>query len=120
MQPRELVDHAAQELKDVLPGIDLSGAQLATYRIDRAEGTTASGARPDDVCVLTEGGISRGVHTVWPTKLALVPRLIDRLKKYFPQDEPIEREYETEIAGWPRPRVAALPWETATQWFDVR
>jgi glycerol-3-phosphate dehydrogenase len=125
MDANELIAHAQNELESVLPGVRFSDVEWTTYRVDRAEGTTASGARPDDVCVLAES-TSRAddcfnILTVWPTKLALVPRLVDQVVMRL---SPIESHAE-DAAGpavpgdWPRPEVALPPWETATTWFPA-
>ncbi|HEX6985500.1 MAG TPA: FAD-dependent oxidoreductase [Planctomycetaceae bacterium] len=110
MSERALVSHAASELEAVLPGLDLRGAEWATYRVDRAEGLTAGGKRPDDVQISREGN----VLTCWPTKLALVPELAREVARAVePSDESVLFPGEA-VRDWPRPAVAAPPWETAT------
>lgn len=113
MDRDSLIHHGAAEILAVLPDLDLAGVEWATYRIDRAE--AASDARPDDVAVATE----RNVVVAWPTKLALVPRLAERILDHveLPAGPREASGTETGAPGrWPRPDVAQPPWETQTQW----
>ena len=109
MNERALVAHAAAELRSVLPGLSLAGTEWSTYRVDRAEGATAGGKRPDDIQATREGN----VLTCWPTKLALVPELARTVASQVePSDESVLFPGEA-VQNWPRPGVAAAPWETA-------
>jgi glycerol-3-phosphate dehydrogenase len=111
-----LIRRAYDELVTVLPGVDLSGCEWSTCRIDRAERAMPRGGRPDTATVLAEGN----VITAWPTKLALVPQLTRMIEASLPEasgfnavDCAIDRG---SFDGWPRPVVAQPPWETATDW----
>ena len=112
----ELTDHTARELRAAIPGLDLSGAEWATYRVDRAEADTG-GRRPDDAQVVDAGG---NLLACWPTKLALVPELTRRVVETVTgaDDFTVDRPHADLPADWPRPDVAAPPWETA-RWADV-
>ena len=108
-----LVERARTELLATLPGLELNGSAWSSYRIDRAEAANGRGVRPDDAAVFREGN----VVTAWPTKLALVPRLVDRVVELLGEssggdDAVSERAFH----GWPRPGVAAPPWEVDCQW----
>ena len=125
MDDQALIVHAQAELDAVLPGLDLTGVQWATCRVDRAEGTTASGARPDDVTALIErasGADDDNVLTVFPTKLALAPRLAEHVVPRIASGTPSSNhaEVRAQLSDWPRPEVALPPWETATQWYPAR
>lgn len=112
MTPAALLGHARQELEAIVPGLSLRGTEWATWRVDRAERSMPGGRRPDDVQLVVEGN----VITAWPTKLALAPRLADRLLEaiaFTPGDQP---EVPSE---WPRPAVALPPWETEAEWTSV-
>jgi hypothetical protein len=111
MERGPLIEHARRELASVLPGVDFTGTQWATYRIDRAEAATRRGHRPRDAVVLREGN----VITVWPTKLALVPRLAARVCELLgpAAGGPLELEA---LRVWPRPAVARPPWEQEEIW----
>ncbi|WP_166823494.1 FAD-dependent oxidoreductase [Thalassoroseus pseudoceratinae] len=105
---RELIASAQAELSVVLPKIDFSNVEWATYRVDRAEGRTSNGGRPETYQVDETGNIL----TAWPTKLVLAPQLateiLDRLQP--PSGQPSEAVSDQ----WPRPQVAKCPWELAT------
>ena len=113
MEPEQLLRHARRELQAVLPGIELAGCAWATQRIDRAEAATRTGLRPDDVSVRRVGPCI----VAWPTKLALAPRLAERVRGLL--DEPQVREGPPTPAD-ARPQVAAPPWETRERWYDDR
>ncbi len=114
LQEAELVERAASELQAVLPGLRLENLEAATYRVDRAEGMTANGLRPETVQILCDGN----VITAWPAKLALAPVLAEQIAKQIP-NEPRDVEYNS-LHDWPRPTVALPPWETATNWLPLQ
>lgn len=62
---------ARASLAECVPWADISRASFATFPIDRAEGRTAEGRRPDGPVVRAAGR----VMLAWPTKLALAPTL---------------------------------------------
>jgi glycine/D-amino acid oxidase-like deaminating enzyme len=118
MSRRELVDHVAKELAEVLPGLELEGLEVSTYRVDRAEAATPGGGRPETQSLQVEGN----TLTVFPTKLALAPVLalevaaaIGDLVARAPGG--MSRSLET--IDWPRPEVACPPWESATDWLPL-
>ncbi len=121
LAPHELLQHAAHELSAVLPGIDLSGVSGTTYRVDRAEGLTDDGKRPDGVQVLKEGN----VFTAWPTKLVLAPRLAAEIRNQLFSmmnhgeqfnDERRRSNGDLQLPDWPRPEIAVPPWEEHVEW----
>ena len=73
-----LILHARRELAAVIPGIDLSNTEWATYRVDRAEFRTPGRSRPDTFSLLHE----ENTLTAWPTKLALVPLLAENIAEH--------------------------------------
>lgn len=114
--PQQLIDRAARELHDVLPGFDVGDAQWGTYRVDRAEAQN-EGRRPEDATIRDEGN----VLTAWPTKLVLAPILAERLKQQ------VETMVTDRVADrtalptdWPRPDVALPPWEFEANWKSAR
>lgn len=111
MSSPELLVWARHELEAILPGVDFDGTAWATYRIDRAERATPGGQRPDDVQVLQE----ETLFTVWPTKLALAPRLADRLLPLLPASTRVAEA----PTGWPVPLVATPPWDQEAVWTDA-
>ncbi|MBN8643666.1 MAG: FAD-dependent oxidoreductase [Planctomycetes bacterium] len=109
--PEDLIAHAKRELAACLPGVDLSRAEWATYRADRAEMKAPGALRPDDATLLVEGP----VISAWPTKLALAPRLADlvteRAMSAIGSAAVDQRLPEWEAAG-----VGAEPWEDQHAW----
>ncbi|MCA9245394.1 MAG: hypothetical protein KDA32_15675, partial [Phycisphaerales bacterium] len=72
------------------------------------------GLRPDDAQVVGPSG--GNVLTVWPTKLALVPRLAELILAQLPEADPARRICGPIGADFPRPMVALAPWDAAEQW----
>ncbi|MCP4251550.1 MAG: FAD-dependent oxidoreductase [bacterium] len=112
MSADDLIRRARNELATVLPGVDLSGTEWAAYRVDRAEGITHGGARPAGPCVTRRGN----VVVAWPTKLVLVPRLAKLIVDQLDPPAAAGADQTTIPADWPRPEVAAPPWETSESW----
>lgn len=73
---------AKKELAELVPWLDLSEAQWATLRIDRAEPAQSSQARPDNAFLAEQGRLLVG----WPTKLALSPDFADRVEAALARD----------------------------------
>ncbi|MCC6320859.1 MAG: FAD-dependent oxidoreductase [Phycisphaerales bacterium] len=112
------------ELSRCVPWVDLSGTEWATLRVDRAEGRRhdggvgggggGGGGRPDGPVMQDSGG----VLCVWPTKLAFAPLVARRVSEWLAGGGVVPGrgavpEIESVFADWPRPRVAALPWNDA-------
>ena len=116
LDPGALTEFTWGELLTVLPAVDLRETEWSTYSIDRAEGVTSNGARPESIQVLCAGNVTTG----WPTKLALAPVLANEIASrvtspYF------SAEFDTSpFENWPRPAVAEAPWETAEcRWWKI-
>ena len=73
------------------------------------------GRRPTDVATYREGN----TIAAWPTKLALVPRLTEQILKLLPPPGGTEPPADAILRNWPRPVVAAPPWEEDIPWSDV-
>lgn len=112
MTEGDLIGHARSEIAAVLPEVDLAKTQWATYRIDRAEGKTAGGARPAGADAQCEGNVITG----WPTKLALVPRLAKLIRDSVGEPSGLDADVDVVPCDWARPKVALPPWETCNQW----
>ncbi len=72
----EQVEAGKAAVGRALAWVDVSGCGWSTFVINRAEGRTPEGKRPDGP-VVTE--IVPGVVGVWPTKLVLAPAAADRV-----------------------------------------
>lgn len=111
----ELVAAAREEVTDCIPGLDTTGLEWATYRVDRAEAVTRGNKRPETFQILEDGN----VLTVWPTKLVLAPRLAAEIARRT-RAASTPSVFETLVTNqWPRPDVARPPWETATRWHHL-
>ena len=103
--PAELIATAKTELSLLLPRLDFSHSRFATHPVDRAEGATPDGSKPDGPVLQRHGA----VWIAWPTKLALSPQLADQVLADLP---PASRP-PVEAAEWATPDIAKAPWETA-------
>jgi len=106
MPPEQLMALARRELALVLPGFSLPEMAMMTYRVNKAEGTTPDGSRPEDVVIPKEGN----VITAWPTKLAFAPRLAERVIALL-HSPSVSSPTPVALEDWPRPEVARFPWE---------
>jgi len=97
---------AKKELADLMPWIDLSAAQWATLRIDRAEPAQSSLARPDNAFIAEQGRLLVG----WPTKLALSPDFADRVLAALDRDG-IRPGPCPALPELPRPAITGPFWE---------
>lgn len=104
-----LIERAKTELMTVLPGINFAGTEWSTYTVDRAEGATANGARPESVQILCAGNVTTG----WPTKLVLAPVLAQEIASRASSPYYSSAFDTRPFIDWPRPKVAQFPWEMA-------
>lgn len=105
----EQIAAARAELAGLMPWIDLTNIEFATFRVDRAEGLTADGDRPDEPVVRRAGP----VIACWPTKFAFAPTVAAQVLDLVGPPRVGNTDQKTTI-DWPRPGVASLPWEGAT------
>lgn len=101
----ELIAAARREFATLLPQLDLSRSRFAGYRVDRAEGATEDGRKPEGPVLKRVGGIT----LAWPTKLALAPQLADLILADLP---PPSRRTQPDWPDWSAPAIALAPWET--------
>ena len=102
----EQIAAAEQELRQLLPWIDLSAAQWATLRVDRAEPAQSGLVRPDNAFLAEQDRLLVG----WPTKLALAPDFADRVLAAFERDG-LRPSANPPLPALPRPTVAQPAWE---------
>lgn len=99
-------DAGRQELAACLPWLDHSKLSWRSISIDRAEGKTPDGKRPDGPVIRRFG---RAV-ALWPTKLALAPvaaRLV--LDQIGDSGSRVQKSVD-ELHGLERPVAAVPPW----------
>lgn len=102
----EQIAAAQEELRRLLPWIDLSDAQWAALRVDRAEPAQSGLTRPDNAFLAEQGRLLVG----WPTKLALAPDLADRVVAALTRDA-IAPGCHLPLPVLPRPPMAQPVWE---------
>jgi glycerol-3-phosphate dehydrogenase len=101
----DLIATARTEFATLLPKLDFSRSRFAGLRVDRAEGSTADGRKPDGPVLQRKGRST----LAWPTKLALAPRLADLVLADLP---PPSRDPQPDWSDWAAPGIALAPWET--------
>ncbi|MGE6792496.1 NAD(P)/FAD-dependent oxidoreductase [Pseudomonas guineae] len=97
---------AQKELSDLLPWVDLSAAQWATLRVERAEPSQSGLVRPDNAFLHEQNNLLVG----WPTKLALAPDFADRVLAAFNRDG-IQPATHAPLPPLPHPTVAQPFWQ---------
>jgi glycerol-3-phosphate dehydrogenase len=80
----EVIAATRHELAELLPWVDFSAMEWATWCVDRAEMAQSDGGRPD------QPGITQiaNVTAAWPTKLAFAPMLANQLLQYLASSLP--------------------------------
>ncbi|MCF7534527.1 NAD(P)/FAD-dependent oxidoreductase [Pseudomonas petrae] len=104
--PAEQIAAAKKELANLLPWVDLSEAQFATLRVDRAEPQQSGLVRPDNAFVDVQGRLLVG----WPTKLALAPDFADRVLASLSRDD-IHPTPQPPYTDFPKPPLAIPVWD---------
>ncbi|TLX58039.1 FAD-dependent oxidoreductase [Stutzerimonas nosocomialis] len=104
--PEAQIEAARRELADLVPWIDLSDAQWATLRVERAEPAQSNQVRPDNAFLAEQGRLLVG----WPTKLALAPDFSDRVEAALRNDG-IHPLPHAPLPTLPRPPLARPFWE---------
>ncbi|OLU34507.1 FAD-binding oxidoreductase [Pseudomonas sp. PA27(2017)] len=102
------IEAARKELTQLLPWIDLSTAQWATLRVERAEPAQSGLVRPDNAFLSDQGALLVG----WPTKLALAPDFADRVQSHLERDG-IRPAAQAALPELPRPVIGRTAWEAA-------
>ena len=105
-EPAEQIAVAQKELGNLLPWVDLSQAQWATLRVNRAEPAQSGLVRPDNAFLADQGRLLVG----WPTKLALAPDFSDRVLQALEHDG-IKPGNAPALPPLPRPPLGKTAWE---------
>jgi len=104
--PAAQIATARKELESLLPWVDLSQAQWATLRVDRAEPAQSGLVRPDNAFLDSQQRLMVG----WPTKLALAPDFADRVLATLSK-EGIHPTPQPPLVDVPKPPVAIPVWD---------
>ena len=83
LSEKEQIKVAKATLKKLVPWLDFSKAQFATFKVNKAEVETKGLLRPDNSYVET----IKNFAVAWPTKLALAPQLSDKVIKVLKENE---------------------------------
>ena len=110
----ELIQAAKHELNELIPWLELKGAQWGVLEINRAEIKKAGTTRPDSFSIEQ----NEDVITAWPTKMALAPALADVLVEMV-EEQGVECNADPSLPEWPEPEYADLPWDEATCWLPA-
>ncbi|RMO90229.1 Oxidoreductase, FAD-binding protein [Pseudomonas syringae pv. tagetis] len=105
-EPDAQIAVARKELEALLPWVDLSQAQWATLRVDRAEPAQSGLVRPDNAFLDSQRRLMVG----WPTKLALAPDFADRVLSHLSKDD-IHPTPQAPLVDVPRPPLAIPVWD---------
>ncbi|WP_420234628.1 NAD(P)/FAD-dependent oxidoreductase [Pseudomonas sp. ABY48] len=105
-EPAAQIAAAQKELGQLLPWVDLSTAQWATLRVDRAEPLQSGLTRPDNAFLAEQDRLLVG----WPTKLALAPDFADRVINALQRDG-IQPSHPAPLPDLPKPPMGVPAWE---------
>lgn len=105
----EQIEAGKKEIAELLPWVNVSNAQWASFHINRAEPATSQLARPDTAFTQLFGNII----TAWPTKLALAPSLSDQVINLLREKNitPTNHDSSKLSAALPKPVVGEPIWE---------
>lgn len=112
---RELIEQAKRELSNLMPWLDLSGAQWATLPVNRAEPRQKNLVRPDKAFI-GQAGNCPNLAVGWPTKLTLAPNLASETLDWLQQQQILPGAAAADLSllsGLQQAGVAATPWDSA-------
>ncbi len=114
MEADALIELAKQELAELIPWVDLEGAEWATLPVMRAEPRQPQMMRPDNAFIAKAEGASN-LMVGWPTKLTLCPNLANEALNRLAQEgiQPHHPASELLHQYLPYAALAKPPWEIA-------
>jgi len=101
----EQIAFAKKELAQLLPWLDLSDAQFACLRVNRAEPAQSGLLRPDNAFLASSGRLLVG----WPTKLALAPDFAEQVLAHLKQSGIVPSKKNL-LPPLPKPEIAPPFW----------
>jgi hypothetical protein len=104
----EQIQATRKELASLMPWLDFSKAEFASFMIDRAEALQSDGKRPDSFYFKEIAN----VIAAWPTKLAFAPELANSIIKHFKKSavQPASSDLRL-LRAWPIPAFAKPIWD---------
>ena len=112
-EPEQLIRRARNELKAMLPWVNLGNSQWRTLTVDRAEPRKTGVRRPEMAFIAAVDGVDN-VLVGWPGKLTLAPQLGDILLKSL-RERGVQPRYQPDLsalAALARPGLAEPCWDT--------
>jgi hypothetical protein len=107
----EFIATTIDELQELIPWLDLEGADIGVLNIDRAEIRKPGTSRPDSFSIESD----KNIITAWPTKMALSPALADALIDEL-QKTGIRKNDDQSLPEWDSPEYAEFPWDDEICW----
>jgi glycerol-3-phosphate dehydrogenase len=107
----EQINAAQDELKVLIPWLELKDMQWGVLDINRAEIKKMGTSRPDSFSIEK----NKNVITAWPTKMALAPALADVLVEMI-DEENMAAEADLSFPDWGLPEYADFPWDDESVW----
>ncbi len=99
---------ARRELTSLFPWVDFSAVEFTTFMVDRAEPFQTNGFKPETASV----SVIENMMIVWPTKLALAPKLADDVMRHAQSLSLSPSLFDArELRSWPIPPLARPIWE---------
>ncbi len=108
----EQISKAKKELQLLMPWLNFSAMHWATLNVNRAEPKQKEGKRPATSFYCEEDD----VITVWPTKLALAPNLVNDILKLL-EKQNVKKNGANEMPEFSHAPFADLPWQEEKQWL---
>ncbi len=108
----EVIALAQRELMELMPWVDLGGAQWATLKVDRAEPLQRNFARPDQAFARWASACAN-VIAAWPTKMTLAPNLADQVLKLLADKGCTGSGLPAVELPLAAPPLATTPWQQA-------
>lgn len=105
----EQVDACREVIAETMAWVEMRGAEWSSYMVERAEGRTRDGKRPEGSVVRRAGN----VIAAWPTKLALAPACVDEIVGMLEVDG-LRGGVAGDWSGLERAEVGKPPWEEAS------
>lgn len=113
MAPDELIEQAKQELAELIPWVNLDGAEWATLPIERAEPLQPRMMRPDNAFIAPADGTAN-LLVGWPTKLTLAPNLANQALGLLADADIAPSTNNINLHNYlPYAELAKTPWELA-------
>ena len=91
LSPETVIKKAKNELRELMPWVNLENAEWAALPIERAEPKQRNFARPDKAFA----GVTKNhsnIIVAWPTKLTLCPNLADEVISLLVRNRSVANE----------------------------